>query len=124
MTVLRHKGYIAEIDIDEEDGLFFGQVVNAPGVITFYGRDLGELKTEFAKSVAVYEDLCKKHGIEEGGPQSGRLVVQMPPDQRARVSAAAARAGKSVNAWVLEALDRAATEALAKPTPRHALSDT
>jgi predicted HicB family RNase H-like nuclease len=123
MTVLRHKGYIAEIDIDEEDGLFFGQVINVPGVITFYGRDVAELNTEFAKSVAAYEDLCKKHSIEEGGPQRRRLLVQIPPDQRARIAAAAARSGKSVNAWVLEALDRAATEALAKPTPRHALSD-
>ena len=123
MTVLRHKGYIAEIESDEEDGLFFGQVINAPGVITFYGRDVAELNAEFAKSVAVYEELCKKRGIEGSGPQSGRLMVRMAPAQHARVSAAATLAGKSMNAWVVEALERAATEALAKPTPRHALSD-
>ena len=57
------------------------------------------------------------------GPQSGRFMVRMAPAQHARISAAAALAGKSMNAWVVEALDRAATEALAKPTPRRALSE-
>jgi predicted HicB family RNase H-like nuclease len=123
MTVLRHKGYIAEIEIDEEDGLFFGQVINAPGVMTFYGRDVAELNVEFEKSVAVYENLCSKHGIEGGGPQSGRLMVRMAPDQHARIAAAAALAGRSMNAWVVEALDRAAIKALAKPAPRRTLSD-
>jgi predicted HicB family RNase H-like nuclease len=123
MTVLRYKDYIAEIDSDEQDGLFFGQVIDAPGVITFYGKDVAELNAEFAKSVAAYEDLCTKHGIEAAGPQSGRLMVRMAPAQHARISAAAVLAGKSRNAWIVEALDRAASEALANPTPKRALSE-
>jgi predicted HicB family RNase H-like nuclease len=34
MTVLRHKGYVARIEIEEDAGTFFGEVINAPGVIT------------------------------------------------------------------------------------------
>jgi predicted HicB family RNase H-like nuclease len=112
MTVLRHQGYVARIEIEADDGTFFGEVINAPGVITFYGKDVADLKAEFARSVEAYEALCRRHGSKLGKPLSGRFMLRMKPEQHARVSAAAALAGKSVNAWAIEALDHAAAEVL------------
>jgi predicted HicB family RNase H-like nuclease len=112
MTTLRHKGYLAQIEIEEDDGTFFGEVINAPGVITFYGKDVSELKTEFARSVAAFEALSEEHRRRRQKPLSGRFVIRMAPAQHARVSAAAALAGKSINSWAVEALQEAASEAL------------
>ena len=112
MTLLRHQGYVARIEIEENDATFFGEVINAPGVITFYGKDVADLKVEFARSVEAYEALCQRHGSKLGKPLRGRFMLRMRPEQHARVSAAAALAGKSINAWAIEALDQAASEAL------------
>jgi predicted HicB family RNase H-like nuclease len=112
MTILRHKGYVAQIEIEEDDGTLFGEVINAPGVITFYGKDVAELKAEFARSVEAFEALSERHRCKLRRPLSGRFMIRMTPDQHLRVSAAAALAGKSINAWAVEALDHAASEAL------------
>jgi predicted HicB family RNase H-like nuclease len=112
MTLLRHQGYVARIEIEEDDATFFGAVINAPGVITFYGKDVVDLKAEFARSVEAYEALCQRHGSKFGKPLSGRFMLRMKPEQHARVSAAAALAGKSVNAWAIETLEQAAAEML------------
>lgn len=108
MTTLRRDGYIARVEIDEEDDVLFGEVINVPGVITFYGSTVDELKAEFAKSIEAYETLCRKHGLHAGKPLSGRFMVRMAPEQHVRVSAAAALSGKSVNAWAVEALEEKA----------------
>ena len=108
MTTLRRDGYIARVEIDEEDDVLFGEVINVPGVITFYGSTVDELKTEFAKSIEAYETLCRKHGLHAGKPLSGRFMVRMAPEQHVRESAAAAHSAKSVNAWAVEALEEKA----------------
>jgi predicted HicB family RNase H-like nuclease len=114
MTVMRHKGYMAQIEIEESDDTFFGEVINTPGVITFYGKNVAELKAEFKRSVEAYEALSEKYSCRLRKPLSGRFMIRMAPEQHVRVSAAAARAGKSINAWAIEALDHAASEALAE----------
>ena len=112
MTILRHKGYVAQIEIEEDDGTFFGEVINAPGAITFYGKDVDELRTEFARSVETFEALSERHRCKLRKPLSGRFMIRMAPEQHVRVSAAAALAGKSINAWAVKALDDAASEVL------------
>lgn len=106
--ILRHDGYAAVIDIDEEDGVFVGRVVNAAGPITFEGRDLAELRREFARSVEAYHEVCREEGINPMKPYSGRFVLRLSPAEHARVAAAAAAAGESMNAWIARTLAQAA----------------
>jgi predicted HicB family RNase H-like nuclease len=110
--ILHHGNYLAAVWADEEDGVFVGRVINAAGPITFEGRDLPELQREFAHSVAVYEEVCREEDIEPMRPYSGKFIVRVGPDQHARVAAAAAAAGKSMNAWAAAALARAAEREL------------
>src|SRR6201987_2460421 len=44
MTTMTHDGYVARIELDEEAGLFHGEVINTRDVLTFQGRTLAELK--------------------------------------------------------------------------------
>lgn len=109
MSLLQHDGYLALIELDEEEsGLLRGEVVNSRSVVTFYGASVKELKAEFATSIQVYLDVCKERGIQPEKPFSGNFMVRMDPDAHRAIALAAARAHMSVNKWVAEALAREA----------------
>ncbi len=112
MTILRHQGYSPRSRSRRKTPRPFSEVINAPGVITFYGEDVADLKAESHARSRSTRRSAGAHGSKLGKPLSGRFVLRMKPEQHARVSAAAALAGKSVNAWAIEALDHAAAEML------------
>jgi predicted HicB family RNase H-like nuclease len=112
MTLMRHGDYVARIAYDEEIDSFFGEVINTSDVITFYGRSVEELKREMATSIEVHLEACRAKGVEPSRPYSGKFNVRLSPDEHARVAAAASATGKSMNAWIAEALADAAERAL------------
>ena len=108
MTTMNHEGYVATIELDEEAGLFHGEVINTRDVLTFQGRTLDELKVAFADTIADYVDWCEERGKEPQRPYSGNFTVRISPELHRRVATAAARNGKSVNSFVAETLERSA----------------
>ncbi len=106
MTTMTYNGYIASIELDEEAGLFHGEVINTRDVLTFQGRTLDDLRIAFADTVADYIDWCRERGKEPDRPYSGNFTVRVSPDLHRRVATAAVRLGKSVNAFVVDALER------------------
>jgi predicted HicB family RNase H-like nuclease len=108
MTTMTHDGYVATVELDEEAGLFHGEVVNTRDVLTFQGRTLDELKTAFADTIADYVAWCRERGKEPERPYSGNFTVRLSPELHRRIATAAARQGKSVNAFIAEILDRVA----------------
>src|SRR4029077_2805007 len=108
MTTMTHDGYVATIELDEEGGLFHGEVINTRDVLTFQGRTLNELKVAFADTIADYIEWCRERGKEPERPYSGNFTVRISPELHRRVATAAARSGKSVNTFVAETLDRSA----------------
>jgi predicted HicB family RNase H-like nuclease len=105
---MTHDGYVAMIELDEDAEFFHGEVINTRDVLTFQGRTLDELKVAFADTVADYIDWCRERGKEPERPYSGNFTVRISPELHRRVATAAARNGKSVNAFVAEALERSA----------------
>ena len=108
MSLIRHGDYLARVVYDEDEDAFFGEVINTADVITFYGRSVDELHREMAASIEALLEACQAKGIEPSRPYSGRFNVRLSPDEHARVAAAAAATGKSMNAWIAEALAEAA----------------
>jgi len=105
---MTHDGYMATIELDEEAGLFHGEVINTRDVLTFQGGTLDELKVAFADTIADYIDWCRERGKEPERPYSGNFTVRISPELHRRVATAAARSGKSVNTFVAETLERSA----------------
>jgi len=66
------------------------------------------LKVSFADTIADYIDWCRERGKEPQRPYSGNFTVRITPELHRRVATAAARNGKSVNAFVAETLERSA----------------
>lgn len=108
MTTMTHEGYVATVELDEEAGLFHGEVINTRDVLTFQGRTLDELTAAFADTIADYLDWCRERGKEPERPYSGNFTLRISPELHRRIAIAAARQGKSVNAFVTEALEHSA----------------
>jgi len=79
-------------------------VVNLSDVVTFQGRSIDELKAALADSVEDYLDFCRQEGVEPGKPYSGKLHLRVGPDLHRAAAEAAAVSGKSLNAWIVEAM--------------------
>jgi predicted HicB family RNase H-like nuclease len=108
MTTMTSDGYVARVELDEEVGLFHGEVINTRDVLTFQGRTPDELKVAFADTIADYVEWCRERGNEPERPYSGNFTVRVSPELHRRIAAAAARECKSVNAFISSVLERAA----------------
>lgn len=106
--MMQYKGYLATVEFDDEANIFHGEVINTRDVITFQGSTVKELKRAFKDSVEDYLAFCKKRGEEPERPFSGQFIVRLSPEQHRKIYLAAKKAGKSLNAWITEKLDRCA----------------
>src|ERR1022692_1692835 len=62
--VMTYKGYEAKVDLDEEAGVFHGEIINTRDVITFQGTSVEELKQAFEDSVDDYRSEERRVGKE------------------------------------------------------------
>ncbi len=67
---MNYKGYIGQIEFDDEQHIFTGCVINTRAVITFQGASIEELETAFKESVEEYLAWCKEDGVELEKPHS------------------------------------------------------
>jgi predicted HicB family RNase H-like nuclease len=67
-----------------------------------------------ANSIEAHLEACRIKGVEPSRPYSGKFNVRLSPDEHARVAAAASATGKSMNAWIAEALAEAAERTIAE----------
>jgi predicted HicB family RNase H-like nuclease len=104
--MMEYKGYTAKVEFDSEADLFHGQVQYLTDVITFQGRSVDELKTEFANSVDDYLEFCKERGEPAEKPFLGRFLVRTDPTLHRAIAMAASIAGESLNTWVVQVLRR------------------
>lgn len=105
--MMEYKGYKAQIDFDNEAGLFVGEVINTHDGITFSGRAVDELRDSFRRAVDDYLELSCDMGGEAEPPFSGRLSIRVNPMLHRAIAETAAREGKSVAAWIADCLGRA-----------------
>lgn len=103
-----YKGYLGKAEFDDAAEVFHGEVVNIRDVVTFQGKSVAELRRAFRESIEDYLDFCQSRGETPDKPFSGRFVTRVPPELHRQLSSAAARAKKSLNAWVTEQLQAAA----------------
>lgn len=106
--MMEYKGYIGQVEFDDEAGLFHGEVINARDVITFQGTTVEELKREFQTSVDVYLEFCAEQGKAPDDPHAGHLVLDVAPELQAAMIRAARREHKNLDAWIVDRLTASA----------------
>ncbi len=101
---MEYKGFLAKVEFDNEQDLFHGEVINIGDVVTFQGRSVRELRKAFRESLEDYLAFCEERGESPNKPLSGRFVLRIPPELHRHLIHEASKAGKSLNAWIVEKL--------------------
>lgn len=102
--MMEYKGYIGKIEIDEEAGVLYGEVINVRDVITFEGLGVDKAQKAFRESVDDYLAFCAQRGEAPEKPFSGKFVVRLPVQLHRKAYIQAKLADKSLNGWVTEVL--------------------
>ena len=111
-NVLSHKGYVAAVEFDAEDGLFFGRVAGIADGVGFHADTVGGLVEAFEEAVDDYLETCERIGKTPEKPYSGRVFLRVDPSLHAKVAIAADVAGMSINQFGQDALIKAAEQVL------------
>jgi len=114
---MEYKGYLGRVEFDDDARIFNGEVVNTRDVVTFQGSSVDELLQAFRDSLDDYLAFCQERGEPPDRPHSGQFVTRVSPELHRRINLAATLSGKSLNAWVGEQLQNAASSALEHLSP-------
>ncbi|OQY98617.1 MAG: antitoxin HicB [Chloroflexi bacterium UTCFX4] len=101
---MEYKGYIGKIEIDDEVGILYGEVINVRDVITFEGESVNEIQTAFRESVDDYLAFCAKRKESPEKPFSGKFVLRLPEELHRKAYIQAKLKNKSLNSWVTDVL--------------------
>lgn len=102
--MMEYKGYIGKVEIDEEVGILYGEVINVRDVITFEGKAVDEVQQAFRESVDDYLEFCAQRGESPEKPFSGKFVVRLPAELHRKAYIQAKLKDKSLNSWITEVL--------------------
>lgn len=106
--MMKYKGYVGHVEFDDENDIFHGEVVDTNDVITFQGKSPKELKKAFKESINDYLAFCKEIDEKPNKPFSGKLVLRMSPSLHHEIFVHAKHEGKSINAFINDALSKKA----------------
>ena len=105
---MTYQGYATRIDYDDEDGIFTGRLAGIRDGIGFHGDSVGALRAAFHEAVDDYLETCARLGRPPQRAFSGQMMFRVKPEVHRKAALAAELAGKSLNAWAEEVLERAA----------------
>jgi predicted HicB family RNase H-like nuclease len=101
-----YQGYSAKVTFDPDAEVLHGEVVGLRDVITFQATSVEGLKTAFRDSVDDYLAWCAELGQEPERAYAGRFLLRMDPGLHRDLALAAERTGVSINAFVLDCVER------------------
>jgi len=104
--MMKYKGYIGNVDYDDEAKIFHGNVIGLKDIITFQGTSVAELEKAFKDSVDDYLTWCKERGEKPEKTFSGNLHLRMNPELHANLALKAAKQGVSLNELINEKLSK------------------
>ncbi len=109
-NVLQYKGYTGSVAFDAEDKIFYGRVLGIRALIGFEGTTVEDLEKDFHAGVEDYIAMCAEKGIEPEKPFKGTFNIRLDPSLHQRLVTHAMDEGKTLNAFIKEALEKAVSE--------------
>ena len=101
---MEYKGYIGNVEYDDNAKIFHGEIINTRDVITFQGKTVDELETAFNESIDEYISWCEEEGVSPEKPYSGKFNLRLSPELHREVAITARRMNISINKFVEKAL--------------------
>jgi len=108
--VLHYKDFIGSVHFSAEDECFFGRIVGIDDLVTFEGRNVGDLKKAFREAVEDYMSLCRSAGKPLHKSYRGSFNVRMTADLHKKAARKSAMLGISLNQLVQRAVEKEVRE--------------
>lgn len=102
MTTLRYKEFQGAVSF--EDGLLRIVILHIDDLIVTECDSASRAQAEFENLVEDYLDTCRELGREPCKPFKGSFNVRLAPEMHKQIAISAAEGGKTLNAWVVEAI--------------------
>jgi predicted HicB family RNase H-like nuclease len=107
MNTMTYKGYTARVEYDDRDSILVGRILGIHSIISFHSETVSGLRKQFMSAVNDYLAECQSKGVAPEKSVSGKLLLRVPPEVHSKALVAAQAAGKSLNQWATELLERA-----------------
>ncbi|KAA6319813.1 hypothetical protein EZS27_030336 [termite gut metagenome] len=106
MDNMEYKGYYGSVEYSKEDNCLSGKVLGmSKDVITYEGRTIEELKTDFENGINSYIEGCEELGIKPRKSFSGTFNIRIPSEIHCKIAVLAEKHGISINAFVKNILE-------------------
>ena len=105
--MMEYKGYKAAVSYDYGARVLHGEVIGTRDVIFFEAESIEQLEREFEFSIDDYLSTCAERGREPDKQFSGRVPLRLRPELHRSASEAARGEGKSLNSWLVDAIEEA-----------------
>lgn len=103
--MLIYRGFIGQIDYDNEHQLLIGEVINATDLLEFNGQSADEIRQNFQQCIDEYLAFHKDVAGVRPIPFVGSFTVCLTTDKQDKVIKAAQKQGKSVFQWLNQRVD-------------------
>jgi len=105
-NLMEYNGYYAKIEYSDEDGCFFGKLMDIDDLVLFEGETVEELKKDFKEAVDYYIESCNRDNKEPKKQYKGSFNVRIKPELHKQ----AVRISKSLNISLNQFVERAISE--------------
>lgn len=106
--MMQYKGYLANVEFDDQANSFHGEVVNIRDVITFQGQSVDELHQALQESVDDYLAFCAERNEQPEQPFSSSVNIRLSPEQHRKILLSAQKSGMHPDTWIVKTLTQAA----------------
>jgi len=103
--MLIYRGFIGQIDYDDESKTLVGEVVNSIDLIEFTGESAADIKINFQNCIDEYLTFQKEYVGNNPIPFIGNFSISLTTDKQNKVIKAAQRQGQSVSHWLNQQVD-------------------
>ncbi|MEA3535029.1 type II toxin-antitoxin system HicB family antitoxin [Rhizobium sp. CC-YZS058] len=103
MRTVSHKGYQASVEF--EDGALFIKVLHIDDLLIAECDRASDAARVAGELIDAYLDDCRQAGRAPSKPFKGSFNVRMPPGLHERAARRASDEGRSLNAWVCQAVE-------------------
>ena len=87
--MLIYKGFIGKMEIDEDEELIYGRVINlSRDGITFSGKTVKEAEEDFRGAVDDYLEWARQEGFEPEKPYRGEIMFRPGPELHKQIATA------------------------------------
>ena len=106
-NTMEYKGYVGSVEFSAEDELLFGKVMGIRALISYEGKDVESLVSDFHEAVDEYLDTCESEGIEPEKAYKGSFNVRISPELHRMAVVAALAKQMTLNSFVENAIGQA-----------------